>query len=434
MNASPDNLRINMHRHRPHIYYPQSVFLPAGIQREILVPSNDGKAGSPLTEEGKAQYDYKTLFYDIFLVADRRTLICLGPPFVNIGPPLAVTYKGQNLKFTVTRREREWGLHYILCSVVYIALGTIRWRGSLSLTMGFADFDIDISVAFSAHKLIDRKEEILLTALQKDNPLIWIKDWCQWYGRVHGLRRIIIYDNGSSIEYSLTDLRAELTMTDVEVLLVHWPFPFGPKDSSSNQFTHIGQLNHARLFWGDRVRWCINLDIDEYLYVNPPWTLRDYQRRRSSHSIVYLDSYHAFIPQEVERDRLPRFFDHTIRFLDMRRWSGKKYIYQPQRIRYNYIHNALSYFPSLARWRQGIMGIWERSSFSLLLRKRRREPALFFYHFYNLNIGWKYPRRAWSFRHKDYKHSRLVKEERIFQLARKIGLATPPSPAAHKKS
>ena len=413
---------------KPHIYYPQSVFLPAGIRREVAVPTND-ETGTPLTKEDKAQYDDKTLFYDLFLAADGRTLICLGPPFLNIGPPLAVTYKGCRLKFAVLRVGRR--LRYIQCSTVYIFLHAIRWRDTLSLIIEFADFDINVSVAFSPHKFIDRKEEILLTTLQKDNPLIWIKDWCQWYSRMHGVQRIVIYDNGSS--HSLPDLRDELATLDAEILLVHWPFPYGPKDSSSNQFTQVGQLNHARLFWRDRVRWCMNLDIDEYVYVNTPWTLRDYLRRHSFHSIVYLNSCYLFLPQETE-GKLPRFFNHTIELLDLKRWGGKKYIYQPRRIKYNYVHNALSYFPSFARWRQGIMERWKRSSFYLRFRKRAEESAPFFYHCYNLNMGWKIRHRTWSNRPGFVKRFQHIKEERMRRAAWEIGLMTPQSSAAHKKS
>ena len=49
------------------------------------------------------------------------------------------------------------------------------------------------------------RDEVLLTlsTVQKNNKLKWIKDWIEYYKEVHGVDRVILYDNASEYQSTL---------------------------------------------------------------------------------------------------------------------------------------------------------------------------------------------------------------------------------------
>ena len=410
------------------IHHPKPIYLPDGIEREILLKGPAVNARL-LTEEQRRKYDSKTLFFDVFLSADRQTLTCLGPHFVNLGPPRAVRCQGQPLEFIMPMLDARLYLESQL-SLLCISLKTAPRRGSLSITLEFADFEIDIPCPPSAPRLPDKKVELMLTTMQKDNPLPWIKDWCQWHARVHGVQRVVLYENGSSTEYSPEELSSELAELDVEVLLVNWPFPFGPPlPYQKNQFiqngnlmehhwrfTHVGALNHCRLLFGDLCQWCINMDLDEYLYLQSPLPLREYLRRRTRDPVVYM-KYYYMETLVILKDQLPRFFDYSLRRLNVTT-HDIKYVYQPERILYNAHHYVLSTDDSvleipwnwekihqtrrarlLQRRSSFFKKLWREAKHRLLSTPKKTdaatEPEIFYYNLRTLNTGWDYPDRSW---------------------------------------
>ena len=395
------------------IYYPLAVSLPVDTEREFAQNLSHIER-APLAEEDKMQYDKRTLFYDVFLSADKKILICVGPPFVNIGPPLAVKYKGKNLKFTLPSSDLRNVNNK--CVVIYVSLNNIQWHRTLSVTMEFADFQIDISCPPSANPL-DKKEYLMLMTMQKDNPLIWIKDWCRWYSRVHGVRRIILYDNGSSKEYSIKDLSKELSGLDVQILLIHWPFPFGPLSSSYNQFTQTGALNHCRLFFGIYNQWCINIDIDEYLYLSSPLSLYEYLQHRAYLPVVYLNSYFALHKKTI-KDQLIRCFDFIYRYRQLRN-VHLKYIYQPEQILVNKVHRV----EIKLKLKYGFVKLWIKISnrnSSEREKEMKEKPQLFFYHLFTLHTGWKSGNRSWST--STYRLTKFVKDEQLRNKMKEIGM------------
>ena len=413
-----------MHR-KVAIYYPRSFSLPPNVEREFVWDKSNIDY-IPLTQEDWLQYDSKTLFYDVFLAANEEILICIGPPFVNIGPPLSIKHKGQNLNFTMPflADKRITSQKYItVITVIYIYLKGIQRHDTLNITMKFKDFDIDIPCPLSSTPL-DKKVNLMLAAMQKDNPLVWIKDWCQWHGRVHGVQRIIIYDNGSSVEYSIKKLSKELAELDVEILLVHWPFPFGTHQSWQNRFAHSGAFNHCWLFWGHLNRWCINMDIDEYLYLESSSSLQEYLRQRYYAPMIYLDSYLA-LSEKKRMKRLLRSFDCTLRYPRMRN-NNLKYIYQPGRVLYSHHHGAINKVDNFSKWKYRFIRLWRRIKNLSFMRKKKmmKGTEIFYYHFYTLSTGWKSSDRRWSTPVSVHKFARLVQDERLRNKAKKVGILT----------
>ena len=249
-------------------YYPQSVLLPDGIERVVSLEIQES-IGRLLPKQEQANYDSKTLFYDLFVQSNR--LICIGPPFYNIGAPLAIKHKGKNLSFKLIRSDEKWrGVE-----VIDIKLPS-RWTQVSQLDLEFVFREFTIEVSCHCNKIIPLLQRDLgLTNLQKDNPLIWIKDWCRWHIRVHGVQRIVLYDNGSSYWPTLEKELVEID-EEVEIILVHWPYKHGPIPDILGKYRYakIGAFNHFHRLFGIRTSWCINLDVDEFLYFDSSLPLK----------------------------------------------------------------------------------------------------------------------------------------------------------------
>ena len=410
-----------MHK-KPPIYYPYSVYLPAGIQRDIFINKNDMNDGL-LTEEDKENYDRTTLFYDIFLSTDESKLICIGPPFLNIGQPCSVLQGKQEIKFAISYLHSRF-------SLVLIDITQITRRESPTLSMHFESFEIIFRIP-SSQRYVTGKTDIMLSTLQKDDSSSLIKQWCIWHNRVHGVKRIIIYDNGSSANYSLQQLSLELRDQEAEILLVHWPFPYGPVNNSKNQYTQTGSLNHCRLFFGHLSQWVINLDIDEYLYFNSAISLREHLGNLAikSHPIVYMDSYLIYADTENKK-REPRFFDHCLRQPYRRFGICKKYIYQPQKTEGNFVHSALvslSYLSSSSRIKYKYGELWdqakERYHFIkkanfLFMKVLTLKESLFFFHLQDLKLFWKQESAMAAKARAHHKDAQLVRDNRLQETAK----------------
>ncbi len=105
---------------------------------------------------------------------------------------------------------------------------------------------------------------LTLSTVQRNNRLVWIRDWILWHSRLFGIKRVLIYDNGSDHQEELIDMLNSLG-SEVEVVFVYWPFP------DHTPYAQRGSLNHRRMMFGEHYdsmsnpSYCMNLDVDEYL-------------------------------------------------------------------------------------------------------------------------------------------------------------------------
>ena len=306
-------------------YAPQSVSIPAeaGIERTF--------DGYDLTPSELAWCDRRTVFCDVFLSPDDRDLLCIGPPFANLGRPKAILAGGgTRLRFVVEEPV----------SGEPVALTRIRLTGAcgpaIDLRFVFADFDVRAGVAPRRPEL--PPVSLLLSTLQKDNDLQWLEDWCAWHRRAHGVERIVIYDNGSA---NAEEVRSRLAGTSRHAghgaIVVDWRFPYGPP---TRAFTHTVALNHCRLTFGAGARWCINLDIDEYLYNAGGRPLVDQLERRGPRPAHYLTGLIVPMAANVAAGRPARCFDSAVRYRRIEALRGRKYVYSPGRVGWIDIHRV----------------------------------------------------------------------------------------------
>ena len=390
-------------------YAPQPAHVPASATASRTFSAYE------LSPDQHPLYDRKTVFCDVFLRPDRRELICVGPPFRNLGSPHTVKCLGQSKPFAV--QEPAWGLKRVSILRVDLrgtGIGAAR-SGPVNLWFGFADFDLDLSVDLS-DAVPQTHASLTLATMQKDNDLQWLVDWCSWHQQVHGVGRIIFYDNRSRYE---DDVYAELCrrVADVELVVVNWDYPFGPPEPFPLHFAQTVALNHCRLRFGPYTDWCINLDVDEYLCNTGLLSLESYLRQVRQ-PLVYLPSY--VVPMGV--DNSPRrCFDSSFRSARLEFDRGRKYFYMPSRIRFNEIHTAMprrGLVSRLARataarllpmfgidMPRALAGVRQATAWAKTKVRRSAhaqgktngEPTLFFFHFRALNTGWKYARKVVRF-------------------------------------
>ena len=396
-------------------YTPQAVCVPPGVGVERSF------AGYEIGDDVRALCDRTTVLCDVFRVPNRDEVVCIGPPFSDFGHPHTVMLLGRRRRFVV--EELPWGPRYV--SILRI-IGTSDVDSAddpnVDLQVDFPEFRIDVQVRLP--RGVPRPHVALtLAAIQKDNDLQWLDDWCAWHHRMHGVGRFVIYDNGSA---DRDDVYAELArrVKGPEVIVVHWDYLYGPPCLHELKFAQRVALNHCRLLFGPYTHWCINLDVDEYLFNSGSRPLASYLgQMRKSH--VYLPSY--IVPMTV--DNSPRrCFDSPFRTASVT-FERCKYIYGVARTAFCDVHGVVSRkqwnlrliravakrvlrgfgvdpgrflaaVRRIAAWltprppgRPGQSGA-RQSHTRQSDTQASDEPTLFFFHFRALNTGWKYPPRV----------------------------------------
>ena len=205
-----------------------------------------------IREREKKDYDFKTIFFDAVRFDDSVKIHLFAPPMLNLLSELG------NPVFYISgkkcRSHRKIG-----------ALG--KFEEWILTPATKEKKDNDLKIVFPKGNTYWIKLNILiplpkgsriLTAIQKNNNIRWIKDWYNYYKRTFSVSHLVLYDNNSEnideLESSLPD----------GTILVNWNFPYGPSISHDNKFSQIGALNHCRLTFGAQSE-IFSFDIDEIL-------------------------------------------------------------------------------------------------------------------------------------------------------------------------
>ena len=176
------------------IYQPTPVLIPeASTCRRDFLSRRSTVDNTPLTEADYREYDSRTLFYDVFRCNDDGNVVAVGPPPVNLRNEL------QKLRITCDGRliphcKREYRN---LCILELTCDQTTHAGKNLPLRFSFPSFYVDIEVPPPAVPSTAEGSHLGLMTLQKNNPLPWILDWCRWHHRLHGVSRLVLYDNAS---------------------------------------------------------------------------------------------------------------------------------------------------------------------------------------------------------------------------------------------
>lgn len=347
-------------------YRPQAILLPTDsrVTRRFHDSRQHLPGRAPLDESDYAGFETHTIFNDLFLHADGRAVAALGPPLVNLArhvePIVLTAVDARGLRSRLPHRYRARDR-------------VTMHRFALPPRLHHVDrLDVELRLGNGQeHTLALRRPGLSpvglqFVTLQKDNPLDWIVDWLH-YLRSIGVERVVLYDNGSQAADELQAGLARLE-SDLSIVFVEWPFPYGPVRSYYNQFCQASQNNHAHQCFG-AAEWTGHFDVDEYPVGAALSGLPDYLRRCGRFTgLVRLDSF--WVPRLEGQDvgRRPSVRDFPIRERETR-GRAHKYLARNRalvmanthngRVRFGYRRRApragelafLHYKPLTTEWR-----------------------------------------------------------------------------------
>jgi len=349
----------------------------AGLRREPSRKVADREPGF------EAKFDDSTLFFDLIHRPELRQVRIVAPPLLNLqrslqASRLLAVRTGTPLKFKVVNLDRQ--------SQILVDIGSeppeLAIEGALGrYRLAAAPADDDL---FAGHRTV--------FSLSKNNDLIWIKDWLEYYRGVHGATAVLLYDNGSTA-YSAEDLLERISsVRGVEVaVVVRWPFKHGPtgtglKKHWDSNFSQLGMMEHARWRFLAQARSVLNCDIDE-LVVSPRGGSIFERVERSRSGIV---SFHGDWVVGIEHEtREPAPFA-PMRFRDYRYVLRDllTYRYGVMPVRSTRVKPKWALVPSRAparaRWHIHHVEKWFASR---IMSKEFR-----FRHFREISKSWKYDR------------------------------------------
>lgn len=137
----------------------------------------------------------------------------------------------------------------------------------------------------------------VLYSLQKNNHLLWIKDWIEWYKNNHKIDCVILYDNNSDI-YDIEELRTLLNSFGLKSFVEAVPYKYGPSAHNGSfwdsDFLQYAMFEHVRYFYCNNNAKLINSDIDELIFINTKRTIFDFIKKQNTYISIegkWLDFY-----------------------------------------------------------------------------------------------------------------------------------------------
>ena len=420
------------------IYRPTPVLIPedSACRRDFLSRENTVD-NVPLADADYHEYDSRTIFYDVFRCDNDRKVVAIGPPPVNLRnelEKLKITCDG----LTLSHHKQEYRRFYVLdltCDQ------TTNAGENLPLRFSFPTFDVEIEVPPPLPSSSAEAPHLSMVTLQRNNPLPWILDWCRWHHRLHGVSRLVLYDNASD---NRDDLAAALARMDeaIDVVFVDWPFPYGPGRSYKNRFCQTGAQNHYLLRFGSADAWCLVLDIDECLVVGGKEAFKQYLQDCEGNGVVEVLFDSFIVPPYQGQPAIAnrRVSSYWFRNRERRGYS-LKFAFRPQYIDYigphmaypkNRVFTKLIGLPRLhdKALRTFYGSVRKRLSPNRIFRfffpnqfalRNLNPEEMFFYHFRGLNTNWK-PNRNFGEEVESFDASRHVSDPLIGELCARAGL------------
>jgi hypothetical protein len=279
--------------------------------------------GSRLDAYDLEHLDDDTIFYDVFFDIRNRFLYTIGPPFLNL----------RNHLFPITCRFNNNKEKHLLKVEEYfdnkLAIGRIPLKGLSLYNENYLELDFNNRFQWSGKIKVNRYEPktVVLTTIQKDNRIRWIKDWIEFYSQNYKIDQTVIYDNNSSNRSDLKTINSE------NLLIMAWDYKYGPIRSHENQFCQLGSLNHCRLKFGSK-NTIMNFDIDELLCLGKA----EFKRYINRYNLTLFNGYRVPYIKPVSEDYSYKNF--SLRDPDPQQ-GGRKYFFQSGNVMVNNIHSAL---------------------------------------------------------------------------------------------
>lgn len=301
----------------------------------------------PLSEEDLKQYDYFTLFYDIFLDRKNEYLVIVGPPLLNFKRlfPLIILFNNKQLILnqTIDFNHLSYILKYKVNEINTVNQVKVILKNKLE-----KNFVINKNT-------FEFNGKILITK-QKNNNLIWINDWIKHYQNL-GVENIIIFDNNSKNQKELM----EKYNKNNNILIIPYNFKFGTINCHQNKFMQVACLNNALYRFCDN-NWILNFDIDELLNINSQ-SLKNITKKKSFN--YYFNQLHIPVTNNLSENYS---FDYFTKSKNTILKGGPKYI----------VHSDNCYYLDVHTFKSKCQSIDMTSLFNI-----------FFYHYQGITTNWK---------------------------------------------
>ena len=234
-------------------YHPNSVVLP----KELVIKKGIPRSLKGFPEEQFKGFNRPYLFYDIAYTADNKSLIAIGEcyAFIDKLPPIKFFLNGVQLKHSIITQA--------IILIVEIELPKENFlQNSLSIELPTYKWNIELQ----SNQFFSQDHTLTLSTMQKNNNVQWIIDWTRYHHRVHGVTRVIIYDNDSDDLETLKEKLRNISET-IEIIVVYWHYPYRIKIDQKyvvKNKIQISVFNHCNYIFKNN-GWLLNMDIDEYL-------------------------------------------------------------------------------------------------------------------------------------------------------------------------
>lgn len=204
-------------------------------------------------------FDSDTLFYDAVRGPRDENMVLIGPPLLNL------RYLVDEAEFTQIGCFKETSIknggifEMNCCSEIWLEAPEIS--NQLRMRSNFLDLTMTVNPN-REDLLLDRR---VLFTVNKNNELIWIRDWISWHVSHHAADAVLIYDNQSS-RYAPEELLEEIRRENglEAIVIVRWPFKYGPQGYPwDSAFCQNAAFAHARWSLLGRAKSILNCDIDE---------------------------------------------------------------------------------------------------------------------------------------------------------------------------
>ena len=201
-----------------------------------------------------SQYDYYTIFYDIFLSPNNNKLILIGPPLLNLKNillPLKISFN-----------------NYVLNNyqIIEDSVTIIIYDLENQVINDYNNVDIhsknEISKSFIIPKNIIKIGKNVLVTIQKSNNILWIEEWIRHYKNI-GVNTFIIFDNNSENQLELIENYKE----NIDIFIIPTNFLYGIIKSHASLFLQRSILNIC-LYKYCNDNFIFNFDIDELLNIS----------------------------------------------------------------------------------------------------------------------------------------------------------------------
>jgi hypothetical protein len=350
--------------------------LPVANSYAALAPdSSSGRAPrAPRRQrppEFHRAFDTKTLFYDCFWHQDGSRILLVGPP------PYGIDYTHARFIARPSGTRLKARLYSSL-SVMLTEL-TGAPADTTAIDAGIAGVDVSLPVQPNACDVLAGSR--LVFSINKNNDLVWIREWAEFHARVHGTDAVILVDNGST-RYTAEDVRATLAAVPGirHVGVPHWPYSFGPKDPAVmkddhwGRFLQIGSMSMVLRRYGERAYGLLNCDVDELVGTRSGTSIYDLARQSKGGLVVFRGTWiEASAPGTRHRDYTRRLADPEAARSRQRKWA-----LDPSRLWVR----KLSVHPYW-HWIEG------RALFA-----KSMPPDALYWHFRGINTNWKQNRTA----------------------------------------